>query len=90
MAQTAAHDRLTLSLPYKALAREHLLSFFAKGFQLTLALALATSSTKTLSKLPSSNPYSNSALEMNGVHYNFTTVDKMKKEIDDGKFVEYA
>jgi guanylate kinase len=28
--------------------------------------------------------------EMNGVHYNFTTVDKMKKEIDDGKFVEYA
>ena len=28
--------------------------------------------------------------EVNGVHYNFTTVDTMKKEIDEGKFVEYA
>jgi len=28
--------------------------------------------------------------EENGVHYNFTTVETMKKEIDEGKFVEYA
>ena len=28
--------------------------------------------------------------EVDGVHYNFSTVDKMKKEIDDGKFIEYA
>jgi guanylate kinase len=28
--------------------------------------------------------------EMNGKHYNFTTVDNMKKEIDEGKFIEYA
>lgn len=28
--------------------------------------------------------------EVDGKHYNFTTVDAMKKEIDDGKFVEYA
>ena len=28
--------------------------------------------------------------EENGIHYNFTTVDDIKKEIDDGKFVEYA
>ena len=28
--------------------------------------------------------------EQNTVHYNFTTVDDIKKEIDDGKFIEYA
>jgi guanylate kinase len=28
--------------------------------------------------------------EIDGQHYNFTTVDGIKKEIDDGKFVEYA
>jgi len=28
--------------------------------------------------------------EENGVHYNFTTVDAMKKEISEGKFIEYA
>ena len=28
--------------------------------------------------------------EQNKIHYNFTTVDDIKKEIDDGKFVEYA
>ena len=28
--------------------------------------------------------------EVDGVHYNFSTVDKMKAEIDDGKFIEYA
>lgn len=28
--------------------------------------------------------------EQDKVHYNFTTVDKIKKEIDDGKFIEYA
>ena len=28
--------------------------------------------------------------EENGVHYNFSTVDAMKAEIDAGKFVEYA
>jgi len=28
--------------------------------------------------------------EVDGVHYNFSTVDAMKKEIDEGKFVEYA
>lgn len=28
--------------------------------------------------------------EENGVHYNFTTVEEIKKEIDDGKFIEYA
>ncbi|KAL7525882.1 hypothetical protein ACHAXR_001200 [Thalassiosira sp. AJA248-18] len=28
--------------------------------------------------------------EQDGVHYNFSTVDAIKKEIDDGKFVEYA
>ena len=28
--------------------------------------------------------------EVNGVHYNFSTVDAMKEEIDDGKFIEYA
>ena len=28
--------------------------------------------------------------EENGVHYNFTTVEDIKKEIDDGKFIEYA
>jgi guanylate kinase len=28
--------------------------------------------------------------EVDGVHYNFTTVDEIKKEIDAGKFVEYA
>jgi len=28
--------------------------------------------------------------EQDGVHYNFTTVETIKKEIDDGKFVEYA
>jgi hypothetical protein len=28
--------------------------------------------------------------EVNGVHYNFTTVDAIKKDISDGKFIEYA
>ena len=28
--------------------------------------------------------------EQDTVHYNFTTVDDIKKEIVDGKFVEYA
>lgn len=28
--------------------------------------------------------------EVDGKHYHFTTVEEMKKEIDDGKFVEYA
>ena len=28
--------------------------------------------------------------EMNGVHYNFTTVEDMEKEIKEGKFIEYA
>lgn len=28
--------------------------------------------------------------EMNGVHYNFTSVDRMKNEIDEGKFIEHA
>ena len=28
--------------------------------------------------------------EHDGVHYNFTTVDDIKKEIEAGKFVEYA
>eukprot|EP00956_Cyclotella_meneghiniana_P015158 scaffold22996_cov59-Cyclotella_meneghiniana.AAC.5 len=28
--------------------------------------------------------------EMNGVHYNFTTVEEMEKEIKEGKFIEYA
>lgn len=28
--------------------------------------------------------------EENGKHYHFTTVDDIKKEIADGKFVEYA
>lgn len=28
--------------------------------------------------------------EEDGKHYHFTTVDAIKKEIDDGKFVEYA
>ena len=28
--------------------------------------------------------------EENGVHYNFSTVDAMKSEIEAGKFVEYA
>ena len=28
--------------------------------------------------------------EEDGVHYNFSTVEEIKKEIDDGKFVEYA
>ena len=28
--------------------------------------------------------------EEDGVHYNFTTVEDIKKEIDAGKFVEYA
>jgi len=28
--------------------------------------------------------------EKDGVHYNFTTVDQMKKDIADGKFIEYA
>mmetsp|Transcript_16612 Transcript_16612/g.30855 ORF Transcript_16612/g.30855 Transcript_16612/m.30855 type:complete len:247 (+) Transcript_16612:29-769(+) len=28
--------------------------------------------------------------EVDGKHYNFTTVDAIKKEIDEGKFVEYA
>ena len=28
--------------------------------------------------------------EQNGVHYNFTTVNAMKREIEEGKFIEYA
>ena len=28
--------------------------------------------------------------EMNGVHYHFTTVGEMEKEIKEGKFIEYA
>lgn len=28
--------------------------------------------------------------EVNGTHYHFTTVPDIKKEIDDGKFIEYA
>jgi hypothetical protein len=28
--------------------------------------------------------------EVDGQHYNFTTVDEIKKEIADGKFIEYA
>mmetsp|Transcript_21559 Transcript_21559/g.24565 ORF Transcript_21559/g.24565 Transcript_21559/m.24565 type:complete len:402 (-) Transcript_21559:182-1387(-) len=28
--------------------------------------------------------------EKDGVHYNFTTVEQIKKEIEDGKFIEYA
>jgi guanylate kinase len=28
--------------------------------------------------------------ELDGVHYNFTTVDKIKQEITDGKFIEHA
>lgn len=28
--------------------------------------------------------------EQNGVHYNFTTVEDMKKDIDNGKFIEHA
>jgi len=28
--------------------------------------------------------------EVDGVHYNFSTVETMKKEIDEGKFIEYA
>jgi len=28
--------------------------------------------------------------EQDGIHYNFTNVDKIKKETDDGKFIEYA
>mmetsp|Transcript_15130 Transcript_15130/g.20608 ORF Transcript_15130/g.20608 Transcript_15130/m.20608 type:complete len:414 (-) Transcript_15130:177-1418(-) len=28
--------------------------------------------------------------EVDGVHYNFSTVDDMKKEIEEGKFIEYA
>lgn len=28
--------------------------------------------------------------EVDGKHYHFTTVDEIKKEIDAGKFVEYA
>mmetsp|Transcript_24041 Transcript_24041/g.51903 ORF Transcript_24041/g.51903 Transcript_24041/m.51903 type:complete len:238 (-) Transcript_24041:2242-2955(-) len=28
--------------------------------------------------------------EQDGVHYNFTNVDTIEKEIDDGKFIEYA
>ena len=28
--------------------------------------------------------------EKDKVHYNFTTVENIKKEIDEGKFVEYA
>ena len=28
--------------------------------------------------------------EVDGQHYNFTSVEKIKQEIDDGKFVEYA
>ena len=28
--------------------------------------------------------------EQNGVHYNFTNVENMEKDIADGKFIEYA
>jgi guanylate kinase len=28
--------------------------------------------------------------EVNGVHYHFTTVEAMKKDIADGKFIEHA
>mmetsp|Transcript_8406 Transcript_8406/g.11993 ORF Transcript_8406/g.11993 Transcript_8406/m.11993 type:complete len:204 (-) Transcript_8406:110-721(-) len=28
--------------------------------------------------------------EKDGIHYNFTTVEQMKSEIDDGKFIEFA
>jgi len=28
--------------------------------------------------------------EKDGVHYNFTTVDSIKKDIEAGKFIEYA
>jgi len=28
--------------------------------------------------------------EQDGVHYNFTTVESMKKDIEAGKFIEYA
>ena len=28
--------------------------------------------------------------EVDGVHYNFSTVEKVKEEIDEGKFIEYA
>ena len=28
--------------------------------------------------------------EVDGVHYNFTTVEQIKKEIDQGKFIEFA
>ena len=28
--------------------------------------------------------------EVDGIHYNFSTVDKVKNEIDQGKFIEYA
>mmetsp|Transcript_3475 Transcript_3475/g.5245 ORF Transcript_3475/g.5245 Transcript_3475/m.5245 type:complete len:89 (+) Transcript_3475:2-268(+) len=28
--------------------------------------------------------------EIDGLHYNFSTVEKMKAEIDQGKFIEYA
>lgn len=28
--------------------------------------------------------------ETDGVHYNFSTVDTMKQEIDEGKFIEHA
>ena len=28
--------------------------------------------------------------EVDGKHYNFTTVEQIKKDIDDGKFIEYA
>ena len=28
--------------------------------------------------------------EKDGVHYHFTTVDAIKKEIEEGKFIEYA
>lgn len=28
--------------------------------------------------------------EEDGVHYNFTTVEAMKKEIEEGKFIEHA
>ncbi len=28
--------------------------------------------------------------EIDGLHYNFTSVEEMKKDIDSGKFIEYA
>jgi len=28
--------------------------------------------------------------EKDGVHYNFTTVEQIRKDIEDGKFIEYA